>query len=241
MAKLKTQVPMQKPKDLVSHDIPLPEEAHSAIREESPKTLQIRFSKKTLTKVGEIIDSLLISRQIADPDTIHQGDGTVMALAVIEPDMDVDEIIRRVQHFHRKWAKSAQRDAGIIALTLQTKLKDTTPLPYKAEDLEDELEAEDEREDWEGRTITLPPPVPNLTNPYERRLKQFLDMLELTDLQFQIKVGRLLNNIVIQALRQGAVETDDAGFPAGSTGRGGDVPSLPENKTIEIVGFRDKT
>lgn len=245
MAKFKTQPPKPKSKfnDLVSHDIPLPEEAHVAIREGAPPAIFVRFSKDILQKTQEITDSLLISRKILNPDTINQNDPHVMMLALVDKDRPIEDVIYEVQYFHKKWALEAQRDAGFIALTLRTKLADVDPKPYTAAELADEEEDGEEpapeREDWEGHGNILPPPPRNLSNSYERRLKQFLDMLDLTDMMFQVRVGQLLNNVFIDALRlYGAGETSDANFQPGPVDAGSHISLVPNGgkKRNTIVG-----
>lgn len=183
------------------------------------KSLRLYFDlSTTITKANQYADEFTTIRGLPfDLDNISAKDPVLMyCVSHYAPQMKAglisqEAILHRVQQYYTQARAEAQKDAMMVAMFNHPdnlELLNREPEPYPPESKGDE----------DPLVLTMPTIAKNLVYPTERRLKVLTDLLISTGAILQ--VTNLLNtlSVRINVFAQELIETDDSGFPDGSSG-----------------------
>src|SRR5688572_9756823 len=93
----------------------------------------IELSTRVMKQARKIIDELLVSRRIPfDQDAISIGDPLALIIAHQKTHLDGNEAVHEASETYKRWAREAQGDAFMVAMTMYNELHNT-PTPYERE------------------------------------------------------------------------------------------------------------
>jgi hypothetical protein len=176
------------------------------IPNDTEKTFHIELSAKTMNRAKKIIDELILARHIPyDPDAISIGDPLALIISQMKGKRDRagDNAVLEASETYKRWMRDAQSDGFTVAMTASNELTNE-PTAYVKDAVEDDEPA------WlvEAAKTNIPEPTKNLSNPYERRLKQVEDYVNSFDATFQMSVASAINNAFAAAVQ--LVEADES-------------------------------
>jgi hypothetical protein len=212
--KSKAEVAAEKAAEyFVDVSLPVPAAAQHLILD---PVLKLRYGTKSIPLIQMASSSLLVSRRLLEGDSISGGHGYVLALGRMKKNLNrtSKELQRDVQQMYEGWKRDLQSDVITLTMFAENKLLNEAT-PYDESDEDDKPQY-----DWLEQDIALPEPPRDLTNPYEKRLKQIIDFLTVCGYEFGKEVENAINEGILAAIRGLGAETDDAGFQPGTTGDG---------------------
>ena len=215
-----TPKPDSKPTALVDISLPLPDDKKHLT---SDGNLYLLFNSSVIELSSHITTALQMSRNLpADPNAITFLDPVTLLFIDKYPELTGTQCRRQAIHYYETEERQCTDHAMIIALTDNNELKKEAT-PYEPGDLayrNTSTKWQEKVPSWRAKEeeYIVPPPDRNMSNRYERRLKQLLDLLADAGIVFMAEFFENVNNNIATMLREGGVDTDKDGFHVSGTG-----------------------
>jgi len=220
--------------------LPFPDDYEGPLAEQG---LRVILNRKSLEIVRKAYDELIVSRRIPDEDEdISVTD--VITLYILDQDKRMnytdstqqltgEEAAYKASRYYHRLRREAQQHAYIIGMTYKGNDIERPPAPYDAdgEDVmtklfktssDDESLSDDDGEviNWLAQDYEMPRLKYDLRNPFERRLKQMIDIFTEAGPMFYARLNSLLQNDLAKNLREMGLgeDVDEAGFRSQPSG-----------------------
>lgn len=210
--KEKTEAPTELT-NLVDEYLPAPEDQAHLI--EGGK-LRFLLNRKTIELIREVSDELALSRELpVDPASIQMTDVVVVHILDVERELPALKARDKAILWYTRELNRCQTDAVFIALTDHNDFSSEAK-PYEDGEIAFSHEATDgggSVPKWRKKAaeVQVPPPVRDLSNIYEQRLKILFDFVTECGALYVAKFYTVFNEGMGASLRI-LKETDADGF-----------------------------